>query len=937
MEFPHLSDTKFPILDNVNVYSYRNEFDYTRWIPKTRIRLTNVLWNSDYNDVVKFASDAVRDKWFDEREDSYEIVLRSNHTLPPEGGIKLPIPYDVAARYNYLVVDIPVMTSENQPIEYENVSLGMRRWHFFVDEVSSRAPNTTMFVLSLDVWTQFHNDVEINYMFLERGHAPVAATDTDTYLSNPIQNNDYLLTPDVTPTNAQVVRDSNFIPFSSGTKYVCIASTLAPQHFNELGSVTHNSSAYTFQSALTFYDIDVRHGYQLGIDGVNVGNGDDYSSLERIQNSKITSKITQGRTPGNVEVYAIRSDYVYGSGNFFNDVVNTVPQFMNTILGCFIVDESMIEFDETYPSMYLAGYHMNLVRGKFRDIDIPTLTKSQFGFPQRYQRFAKLYTFPYSEIELTNNDGETVSVRIENTGGIVAHQVTNIAFPCLRTRMFFTGIDGIGSKSYSWKYLNNQSTSLDIANSDWFKYCFDREIPCFAIYMDADTAWYLDNFNSKIKDVGKKVISAYQQSMRISNTQYENDIDYDDTENTNAHNTNNTNYNNSDADATTLVNNTTNTVNTNSANTNATIATNTDKVTDANSNSWLMNAATDYKQDRVNTSADIASVYISGATNEATAMTTKINGVGGIVSAGGQAVAASAGFGLAAGAAAGSVVPGAGTLAGALAGAAIGGIAGLINAAVSYGTADASANVTISTNQVATQQTVYQNDNGLQATLDYNHDATQIGNDARTYAANKDNALLLANNNRSNTNLTNNNQNTADTLRANANRHRNTGNTNADNLQSVKDNNSLCMNHYMRSLNAQQQADATRYGTQYDLVGAGLQPARQLGSYAGDPMLDYMGKSGIQMKVRTMPDSEVRQVGDWFARYGYALDQNWDVSQSGLCPMNHFCFWKCRDIWVDDLKSSNNNALRLISSMFQRGVTVWKDPDEIGKVSVYDN
>ena len=91
------------------------------------------------------------------------------------------------------------------------------------------------------------------------------------------------------------------------------------------------------------------------------------------------------------------------------------------------------------------------------------------------------------------------------------------------------------------------------------------------------------------------------------------------------------------------------------------------------------------------------------------------------------------------------------------------------------------------------------------------------------------------------------------------------------------------------------------------------------------------------MKVRTMSDSEVRQVGDWFARFGYALDQIWDVNESGLCPMNHFCYWKCRDIWVDDMKSSNNTAQRIFVSLFERGVTVWKNPDEIGRVSIYAN
>ena len=937
MDFPHLSDTNFPLLDNVNVYSYRNEFDYTRWVPQTVVKLTNVLWNSDYNDVVKFESNEARDSWFDEHEDDYEITLLANHTLPPEGGIKLPIPYDVAARYNYLVVDIPVMTSSQQPIMYENEDTGMRRWYFFVDEVSSRAPNTTLFVLSLDVWTQFHNDVEINYMFLERGHAPVAATDTDVFLANPINNNEYLLTPDITPSGADIVRDSRFIPFGGGTKYVCIASTLAPTAFGDLGYVTHNSDEYSFQQDLSFYSIDVRHGFDLGIDGIGIGNGDDYSTLGRIDSSEVSSKASNGRIAGNVEVYAIRADYVYqGNARFFTDVSHQIPQFLSTIQGCFIVDESMIEFDTQYTGLTLAGYDVYLVHGAETEVMIPMLQKEQFGFPQEYERFAKLYTYPYSSLELTNNDNEKVTVRIENIGSLAAHQITNIAFPCLRMRMFFTGINGIGSQNYSWKFLNNQTETLSIPKSDWFEYCFDNDIPCYAIYMDGDTAWYLDNFNNKIRGMGRDVEAAYQSSMRISNTQYENDRDYDNTEYTNAQNYNNTNYTNADEDAKTLVANTKRTTDTNLATTNATIAINVEKQEyaeeTATRNTDLSNAK---NLDLVETS-NFASVITADANNETTTSVARNNSQAAIQSSSDIAIAG-AGV-VATGAAIGTAAaPGIGTAIGLGAGAVATGLTGLMTALANSSAAEASAASMVQANIVSVNANNQANTSNAEKVNTYNASITYNMNDVAAKNVNKNNELLLANTNRSNDNMTDNNGATAATLRGNANRSRNTGNTNASNLKNVKDMNSLYMNHHMRSLNAKQNANAERYKSQYELWTAGLHPARQYGAYAGDPMPDYMGTRGVQMKVRTMSDSEVRQVGDWFARFGYALDQIWDVNESGLCPMNHFCYWKCRDIWVDDMKSSNNTAQRIFVSLFERGVTVWKNPDEIGRVSIYAN
>ena len=98
-----------------------------------------------------------------------------------------------------------------------------------------------------------------------------------------------------------------------------------------------------------------------------------------------------------------------------------------------------------------------------------------------------------------------------------------------------------------------------------------------------------------------------------------------------------------------------------------------------------------------------------------------------------------------------------------------------------------------------------------------------------------------------------------------------------------------------------------------------------------------MRTRGVQIKVKTQSDSAIRQTGDIFARFGYTLNQIWDVAQSGLKLMNHFTYWKASEIWVDDTESSNNAVNNFIHRMFLNGVTVWNDPTEIGRVNVYDN
>jgi hypothetical protein len=108
-------------------------------------------------------------------------------------------------------------------------------------------------------------------------------------------------------------------------------------------------------------------------------------------------------------------------------------------------------------------------------------------------------------------------------------------------------------------------------------------------------------------------------------------------------------------------------------------------------------------------------------------------------------------------------------------------------------------------------------------------------------------------------------------------------------------------------------------------------------SYGGEFAPDYNESKGIQVRVKTQSESAIAQTGDTFARYGYALNQAWNVEESGLKLMRNFTFWKADDIWIDDIGASNNKVIRDLTNIFSSGVTVWNDADKIGKVSVYDN
>ena len=367
MDFSHLEDTKFPNLETASPYALKNTFDYTRWVTNTKVHLVNVLWNDDYSNVVKFNDDAARDAWFDGISDSYTLTLKSNARIVPDGTIKLPLPYDVAARYNYLYIEIPLATSREQLIQNENDS-GVRRWYFFVGDVSYSAPNTTIVAIQPDVWTNFIDSSRITYMMLQRGHAPVYASDTDTYLANPISNNRYLLAPDVNYDDSSVVRDSKYVPFGNGTKYVCLASTVGYRQMQSGESgVVQNGPSFTNP---TFSNTSDWYGYQLQVNGYQFGNGKDMSNLKACVNPY--------NRPGNIvpnslDVYA----FLASDATFISDVMNQSPAFMRTVQAMFIVDESMISLGT---SISFCGHSMWFVTGRESTLGNYELDKGMFGF-----------------------------------------------------------------------------------------------------------------------------------------------------------------------------------------------------------------------------------------------------------------------------------------------------------------------------------------------------------------------------------------------------------------------------------------------------------------------------------------------------------------------------------------------------------------------------
>ena len=906
MDFPHLRrDTDFPYISNVDVYQFQNIFDYNRWNENTRVRLVNVIWNDSYTDVVKFDNNTARDAYFDSLDDAYEITLEQAARIVPDGYVKLPIPYDVAARYNYLYITMPVATSKNNPIDWETLD-GIRKWYYFVDDLVYRAPNSTELKLIPDIWTNFQNNIEINYMMLERGHAPVAYSDVDDYLANPIDNSEYLLAPDVDFGNGTVVANSELLSFGKGAKWVILCSTCAPSDIQNIGSVTSGSSV-AFTPPI-YYDTTDRYGKQLRVEGFQFGDDGDYSSLITPIATNVCDTI-----PNNITAYGVPAAACFRSESpVLSDLMTYTPNFINTIVAMFVLPIELINISqETYT---IAGHDFYVCKGVNSTLRNITLEKENFLFPVELQRFAKLYTFPYSMLEITDNEGKKVNIKIEETGDISANIITNIAFPFLDIRVFFTGIAGNGSTTYVWKRLDGTDASIEMYDGDWYEYCFDWGIPTYSLYMDGKTAYNLGNYNS-LQNARRDALTAYHVSVRDANTACENakDLAYTAEDNVND-------------SATTLVTNMGNTTATQRANADLTIATNTANTTSANNCGTQVVAQNNYQITSDNTSTNIMSIATSitqnetsvacaGNTGGATVFNGTVNGAMGSMGIASSIATAA----LAGGAAAGPVGLG---------------VAGLIGTAALIG--NMTSNATASANMSNAMAMAQCNSQVVGATQQRNNEVAAHATSANTtiqVSLNSDRSNQNTNNNYCIDGQTDNTincestntANDAATMNGNAARTRETSVDNAGYTQEV-----AILDAKEILENAQKKAQAIYNDAR------NLQPIRY-GSYSGDMASDAFMTRGLQIKIRTESKSAIRQAGDTFARYGYALNQVWNVAESGLTLMEHFTYWKASDIWVDDSGTSTNYVNKIIENIFLKGVTIWSDPDMIGRVSIYDN
>ena len=531
--FPHLTDaTAFPGNNGTPYGQYPNNFEYERWGIGTKITVCRVPWDLNKNVVDWKTQDAILE-YFHNLDGSSSFKLESEMNREPDGAIRLPIPISNLKKYNYVFVEYTTPTSTEQPLDYANTErqpfIG-----FFMRDFRYVAPSTTEAQLDTDWWTTSITSLSVQNLMLERGHAPMAAVDVDTYLADPLHNNRYLLTQDVSFGEPSITTAAQFESWMATTEplmVLAVSSTL-----QQVQAMLAKKDIGGKNTPPTFSDDPARWGREYRVNGYSWAGVSPYKDAE----VKSTTWSTATGLPTGLTMIAVK---VKSAKTFLDYCQSNSPELFSTIKSCFLIPGSLVASTE-------AGSYGGVTLYELKPLEqlppVPvTLEKEDFDYPAEYSRIAKLYTWPYAGLTFSDNQGRSVDVRIEYTSSVQIHRRVSLAYPYLKAQAFLSGVNGSGNTTYEWVDASGIKREGSMPEAEWTETLLEYDVPTYALTQTA-ISQYLLQHSTDAEQERLRQLQSYHNSTRSLNQSTENSKDSADTAHDNGIRSNDTSKANGD-------------------------------------------------------------------------------------------------------------------------------------------------------------------------------------------------------------------------------------------------------------------------------------------------------------------------------------------------------------------------------------------------------
>lgn len=420
------------------------------WPVGTEVTLMQVPWDANYRDIVIWDDVQQRNAYLDAQALSGTgwRSKRFSYCRPNEP-ISVPVPYSAAYKYNYVVVQNPM-----QPVDGEEQPLKLC---YFILSTDYVAPGTTQLTLQLDVIQTYQFGVCLGNMFVERGHMGVS----NAVFKNGVQNlqgqylRKYLNVPEgLDVGDSYVMANHEWYPLTDASTF-------------DIGKIIIISSA----------DLAADPG-TVDNPNLNVADGQNADGI-----------------PSGCNVYSMTL-------STFKAVLNAMKE-KSWVAQC-------IQSVSTFPARLLSagidvqlfgnsGITMQFI-GETDTLELPLKTYATTGniyqqlsngVPDGYHDLYKAYTYPYSVIELTAYNGNSVFVKPELVyGNTLALTVIGCAVaPFARIGVFptnygqaFEGGQPVNYNQYTWHGFDGSDHTGVIPSGDFLDSClWLADFPQFSI------------------------------------------------------------------------------------------------------------------------------------------------------------------------------------------------------------------------------------------------------------------------------------------------------------------------------------------------------------------------------------------------------------------------------------------------------------------------
>lgn len=420
------------------------------WPVGTEVTLMQVPWDANYRDIVIWDDMQQRNAYLDAQALSGTgwRSKRFSYCRPNEP-ISVPVPYSAAYKYNYVVVQNPM-----QPVDGEEQPLKLC---YFILSTDYVAPGTTQLTLQLDVIQTYQFGVCLGNMFVERGHMGVS----NAVFKSGVQNlqgqylRKYLNVPEgLDVGDSYVMANHEWYPLTDASTF-------------DIGKIIIISSA----------DLAADPG-TVDNPNLNVADGQNADGI-----------------PSGCNVYSMTL-------STFKAMLNAMKE-KSWVAQC-------IQSVSTFPARLLsAGTDVQLFGnsgitmqflGETDTLELPLKTYATTGniyqqlsngVPDGYHGLYKAYTYPYSVIELTAYNGNSVFVKPELVyGNTLALTVIGCAVaPFARIGVFptnygqaFEGGQPVNYNQYTWHGFDGSDHTGVIPSGDFLDSClWLADFPQFSI------------------------------------------------------------------------------------------------------------------------------------------------------------------------------------------------------------------------------------------------------------------------------------------------------------------------------------------------------------------------------------------------------------------------------------------------------------------------